>query len=361
MKIAVTLVVLLAAPAWGQHVKDRRASVVDVAARQATLKTTADPVLQAAIKRLPSCVALPQVAAPVGRMVIPKHYLVGSNGAVNPAEAEATQVYNAFEARITAGMNRYVATGSQAEAACALDQMDVWARAHALLNYDREESSQAWYQVEWTLSAAGITDSVLVSDASLDAGEQERVTAWLREAAQRDISFEKPTDSNNNHHYWRALAATSIGVTAGDDKLYRFGVNAYKDAIAEIDERGAFPKEMMRHENATHYQGFALQPLVLIAQFATRQGLDLYAYTAHGRGLKDAIAFFGKAVEDPRLILPYTSDAQANGFTPGYFAEFAFCKARWGGDALPPVIGQALRGPTSSTRIGGSTTVLAGP
>jgi poly(beta-D-mannuronate) lyase len=361
MKIALTLVVLLTVPAWGQHVTDRRASVVDVAARQAVLKATADPVLLEAIKRLPSCVALPQVAAPVGRMVIPKHYLVGSNGATNPAEAEATRVYNAFEARITAGMNRYVATGSHEESACALEQMDLWARGHALLDYDREESSQAWYQVEWTLSAAGITDSVLVNDASLDAAEQQRVTAWLREAAHKDISFEKPTDSNNNHHDWRALAATAIGVTAGDDKLYHFGLTAYKDAIADIDERGAFPKEMTRHENATHYQGFALQPLVMIAQFAARQGLDLYGYTAHGRGLKDAIVFFGKAVADPRLILPYTSDAQAGGFTPGYFAEFAFCKARWGGDALPPVIAHALEGPTSSTRIGGSTTVLAGP
>jgi len=156
-------------------------------------------------------------------------------------------------------------------------QLDAWAQAHALLDYDRQESSQAWYQVEWTLSSAGVTDSVLVNDATLDPTQQHRVTAWLDTAARKDISFEKPGDSDNNHHYWRALAATAIGVTASDDMLYRFGIQAYVQAIAEIDRSGAFPKEMARHENATHYQGFALQPLVLIAEFVTRQGIGIYA------------------------------------------------------------------------------------
>lgn len=105
-------------------------------------------------------------------MDIPHHYLSGSNGPVNPAEAVATRPYAMFEGRITAGMNPYVATGSHSESACALAQLDAWAHAHALLDYDREESSQAWYQVEWTLSSAGITESVLVNDTTLDTGSR---------------------------------------------------------------------------------------------------------------------------------------------------------------------------------------------
>jgi poly(beta-D-mannuronate) lyase len=205
-------------------------------------------------------------------------------------------------------MNQYLATGSHSESACALAQLDAWAQAHSLLDYDREESSQAWYQVEWTLLSAGITDSVLVNDSTLDPVQQQTVIAWLDAVARKDISFEKPGDSGNNHHYWRALAATAVGVTASDDKLFRFGVQTYKQAIDEIDPRGAFPKEMARHENAIHYQGFALQPLVLIAQFATRQDIDLYGYQAHGRTLRDAIVFFGRAFDDPGLVKPYTAD-----------------------------------------------------
>jgi poly(beta-D-mannuronate) lyase len=304
-------------------------------------------------------VATPLVAAPAGHMFIPKHYISGSNGPVNPAEAVATRVYAAFEARITAGMNQYLATGSHSESLCALEQLDAWAQAHALLDYNRQDSPQAWYQVEWTLSAAGIADSILVNDSTLDRARQKRVAAWLRDAAHQDISFERPTDSGNNHHYWRGLAATAIGVTAADDKLFRFGVDTYKEAIAEIDSRGAFPKEMERHENAIHYQGFALQPLVLIAQFASRQGIDLYSYEAHKRTIRDAILFFGNAVDDPSLVRPYTSEPQAGSFKSGDFAEFAFYSARFGVDGLPPGIVHALQSPTTATRLGGSTTILA--
>jgi poly(beta-D-mannuronate) lyase len=359
MKIAAFFVLALSLPAVSQHVTDPHASVVDVQSRQATQKAATDPVLMAAIKGLRSCVATPQIPAPVGRMFIPKHYLSGSNGPVNPAEAAATRVYAAFEARIIAGMNQYLATGSHSESSCALQQLDVWAQAHALLDYDRQESPQAWYQVEWTLSAAGITDSVLVNDSTLDPAQIQRVTAWLREAAHRDISFERPTDSDNNHHYWRGLAATVIGVTAADDKLFRFGVNAYKEAIAEIDRSGALPKEMARHENAIRYQGFALQPLILIAQLASRQGIDLFSYQSHKRTIRDAILFFGEAVDDPSLIRPYTVEPQAGSFKPGDFAEFAFYSARFGVEGLPSCIVHALQSPTTSAHLGGSTTILA--
>jgi poly(beta-D-mannuronate) lyase len=265
-----------------------------------------------------------------------------------------------FEGRITAGMNQYLATGSHAESACALAQLDAWAQAHALLNYDRQDSPQAWYQVEWTLSSAGITDSVLVNDATLDPAQQKRVTAWLDAAARKDISFEKVGDTNNNHHYWRALAATAIGITASDNKLYRFGIQTYVEAIGEIDSNGAFPKEMARHENATHYQGFALQPLVLIAELATRQGIPLCDHKAHGHTLRDAIVFFGRAVDDPALIKQYTSDPQTSNFGSGDFADFAFYAARFGSGGLPPAIVNALKHPTTATRLGGCTTLLAG-
>jgi hypothetical protein len=87
-----------------------------VPSRQATLKSTADPLLRAAIKSLHSCVAPPLAAAPTGRMNIPSHYLTGSNGPVNPAEATATRIYGMFERRLTAGV--------KSPSAAALDRVD---------------------------------------------------------------------------------------------------------------------------------------------------------------------------------------------------------------------------------------------
>ena len=360
LRYRLPLLLLTAAlTSHAQHVTNPHASLLDVPARQAELKSTDSPLLKSAIKSLHSCVATPAISAPTGRMIIPHHYLNGSSGPTNPEEHAATRVYEAFEARVAAGMNQYLATGSHAESACALTQLDAWAQAAALRDYDRKESSQAWYQVEWTLSSVGISDSVLVNDATLDPAQQKRVTAWLDKAAWKHINYEKPGDIPNNHHYWRALAAAAIGVTASDDKLFSFAVDAYKGAIADMDKNGAFPREMARHENAIHYQGFALQPLVGVAQFAARQGLDLYSFQANGHTLRDAIVFFGRAVDDPTLVKPYTTDEQHMNFGGGDFAPYAFFVAHSGTAGLPPAIVNALQHPTTDNRLGGSTTLLA--
>ena len=356
--LAVVLALSISAPA--QKVENPKASVVDVPVRQAFLKSTPDPRLRAAITSLGSCTATPLVPAPTGRIDIPHHYLSGSHGPTNPAEAAATRVYGEFERRITAGMNQYLATGSHAEAACALAQLDAWAQAKALLDYDPKESSQAWYQVEWTLSAAGVSDSVLVNDPALDGAQQARVATWLNTSAHKLIGFEKPGELGNNHHYWRALAAISVGVVTRDNELFRFGVETFHQAISELDNNGAFPREMARFERATHYQGFALQPLVVIAEFATRQHTDLYAYQSHGRTLREAIVFFGRAVDDPSLIKPYTTEPQVAGYGPDDFATFEFYVARFGSADLPAAIVNGLQHPTHATRIGGNTTVIAG-
>ena len=342
--------------AQAQHVSNPRASLLDVPGRQATLTSTTNPLLVTAIKDLHTCAATPVVPAPPSPMDIPHHYISGSSGPINPAEAIATKAYWDFERRISDGMNQYLATGSHAESACALAQLDTWAQGHALLEY--EPRSQSWYQVEWTLGSAAIATSVVVNDPTLDPTQLHRVISWLDTVSRKDLTFERPEDMNN-HHYWRAMAATAVGVVASDDKLFRFGIDAYKDAIKEIDPSGAFPREMARHENAIHYQGFALAPLILIAEFASRQNVDLYTYKVHDRSIRDAIIFYGHASADPTLVKPYTSDPQKDDFHRNDYAAFNFYSSRFGNDGLPPSITTALQHPVADTRIGGNTTILA--
>lgn len=352
--------VLTATTLRAQKIADPSASVLDVQARQAFLKSTTDKRIQDAVAHLGSCVATEMVAAPTGEMQIPHHYMHGSNGPINPAEGEATRTYGAFEKRITAGMNQWVATGNEAEARCALEQMDAWAKTSALTNYDPKAYSQSWFQAEWTLASAGVTDSVLKQDKALDAAQQERVAAWLRKAAHQLISYEKPDALGNNHHYWRALAAISIGVLSNDDNLFRYGVEVFKQAVGQEDESGAFPLEMARHENAIHYQAFALQPLIMIAEFGERQHVDMYGVTEHGRTIQDAVEFLGRAMADPTMVKKYTDDAQKTNFSPGDIAELEFYLARFGTSGVPSSITTLLERPASATRVGGNTTVLAG-
>ena len=229
------------------------------------------------------------VPPPTGRMIIPPHYLSGGHGPVNPAEAPATRPYNDFEHRVTAGMNQWLVTANKEEAQCAQQQIDAWAQAGTLLDYDPKESSQAWFQVEWTLSSIAISESVLVNESSLDPAQVKRDIEWMNKVAHRTVDFDKAGKQTNNHHYWRGLAAVATGVISSDDDLFNWGIGVYKQGIDELDHRGALPQEMARHERAIHYQSFALQPLTPLASFAERQHVPLYQYrsptgrTVHGR------------------------------------------------------------------------------
>ena len=361
------LLVLAAAPAGVSSAPkkmtiDTRASLIDVAARREELQQTKSPRLLAALAKLEKCSKLAPVEAPSGLMDIPHHYLNGSHGPTNPAEREATRVYSQFEKRVTAGMNQFLATGDPAEAVCAQTQIDEWAQAKALLNYDAQANSQSWYQVEWTLSALAISESVLLNDSALDATMTARDVAWMNRVAHHLIGFPKIAQERNNHHYWKGLAAIATGVISDDDELFGFGVQAYFDGINEIDQRGALPLEMARHELAIHYQAFAVEPLIEIAEFAERQHIPLSSYKSPtGKTIADAIDFLGAAVADPSIVRIYTPETQESSPTgPEFFASIEFYRHRFPNRPLPAAIQEGLTQPASATRLGGSTTVLAG-
>jgi poly(beta-D-mannuronate) lyase len=357
----IALVFASTAALTAEHVTNPKASYIDVQQRHSQLANNTDPRIAKAIASLNFCTKLPMIPAPTGRMIIPPHYLGGGHGPINPAEAPVTRTYNQFERRVTAGMNQWLVTSSKDEAQCAQQQIDGWAQAGALLDYTPKESSQAWYQVEWTLSAIATSESILLNEPSLDQAVVKRDIQWMNKVAHRTMDFDKAGKQTNNHHYWRGLAAVSTGVISSDDSLFSWGVGVYKQAINELDQRGAFPQEMARHERAIHYQSFALQPLTPLASFAERQHVPLYEYRSPtGRTIHDAVNFFGNAVADPTIIKAYTPDEQLLDDGPDLFAFAEFYSHDAHPAHLPAAIQKGLEQPTFATRIGGSTTVLAG-
>jgi hypothetical protein len=259
-------------------------------------------------------------------------------------------------------MNQFLATGDDAEAACAQAQIDQWAQAKALLDYDAQESSQSWYQVEWTLSTVAISESVLLNDGALDGAVTARDVAWMNKVAHHMLATPKAAQERNNHHYWKGLAAIAAGVISADEGLFGFGVQAYFDGVNEIDKRGALPLEMARHELAIHYQSFAVEPLIPIAEFAERQHIPLASYKSPSeKTIADAIEFLGEAVADPSIVKAYTPETQESSPTgPEFFAALEFYRHRFPDRRLPAAIEEGLKEPASATRLGGNTTVLAG-
>jgi poly(beta-D-mannuronate) lyase len=362
LRLIAASFVLVATSALAQRVSNPKASYIDVQQRHAQLASTTDPRTKSAIASLNSCTALPVIQPPTGRMIIPPHYISGGHGPVNPAEAPATRPYNNFEHRVTAGMNQWLVTSSKEEAQCAQQQIDLWAQAGTLLDYDSKESSQAWFQVEWTLSSIAISESVLLNEPSLDQAVVKRDIQWMNKVAHRTVDFDKAGKQTNNHHYWRGLAAVSTGVISSDNDLFSWGVSVFKQGIDELDQRGALPQEMARHERAIHYQSFALQPLIPLAEFAERQHVPLYAYKSPtGHTVKDAVNFLGAALANPDIIKNYTPDTQMIDEKGGDFFSFAeFYSHHVPPTDIPATILDGLKKPTFATRIGGSTTVIDG-
>ncbi|MGO8759998.1 MAG: alginate lyase family protein [Terracidiphilus sp.] len=344
------------------NIADPSASFLDVAARRAELAHARTPRVVEALGWKTGCAGSEQPAPPAGRMIIPRHYQSGSNGPINPEEAKATVPYRELGNTVSAGAGRYVATGDSAEAVCVANLLDRWAAARSLLNYSSGESSQAWYQVEWTLSSVSLAWSVVQSDPAIPAGQRAEILKWMHNVAEYMFDQDPHPDDpsrENNHAYWRALCATSVGILTSDDKLYRRGIAQYVRAIGQMNRDGSFPQEMARHENALHYQSFALAPLVMIAELAKRQGFDLYTLRVNGHTIEDAVDFLIRASANSELVKQYASEPQTfslfSAEKPPAWTEF------WAARHPGRPWSELLTKPLVDSNLGGNATLYAAP
>ncbi|WP_157900325.1 alginate lyase family protein [Rhodoferax koreense] len=368
--LVLAVVQVLAAPAPQAQtfetatVRDSRASFIDVPARMRWLQAAApDARLTASLPAAQDCARAAPVAPPAGRMAIPSHYARGDHGPLNPAYEASVALYRRFEATAATLANLYVATGQATYAQCLLDHLGRWAKAEALTGYTVSTapgaSNQAWYQAEWSTAAAALALSQVVHEPTLAPAQVDAVIAWLHRVSLQQIGHAGGDHTCcNNHAYWRGLHATMVGVLANDAALFRWGLGRYAVAMAQLGADGRWPLEMARGELAMHYQNFALLPLVLTAEIAAQQGVDLYAYRVHGRDLHSAVYFLARTYRSDAaqhaLGLPH-QDLRA--FQPGRgdLAWAEFYRARFGTDPLALLASR----PVFNARTGGSATLLA--
>ena len=352
---------LFACAAHAESVSNPKASYIDVEQRHAQLAHNKDPRIAQAIASLSFCAKLPEVPAPTGRMIIPQRYLSGGHGPINPEEGKVTRIYNGFEHRVTAGMNQWLVTANKEEAQCAQQQIDAWAKAGALLDYDPKESSQAWYQVEWTLSAIAISESVLVNESSLDPAQVKRDIQWMNKVAHRTVDFDKAGTQTNNHHYWRGLAAVATGVISSDDASST-GASA---STSKASTRSTSAARFRRRWLATSAPS-TINPLRCSRSCRSLRlpngntSLSIKYHSHSGRTISDAVNFLGAAIANPEIVKAYTSDAQLLDDGPDLFAFAEFYSHYVEPAQIPASILKGLEQPTFSTRIGGSTTVIDG-
>ena len=340
--------------------RDPNTSFINVPARRAALAHIATPRLQQAIDSVKSCVASPAPPPPPPGQDIPPHYLKDSHGPTNPAERAAAEPYAKIQRVAALGANRYLLTGDPAEASCVIKILLPWSRAHIMLDYDARQQRQLWYESEWTIESLALSVSVIRAEPSLPPADRDEVITWLHQAVTKLLAADQaPISSRNNHYFFRGLAATAVGVISNDDQLFKFGIGTYATAIGELNNDGSFPLEMARHELALHYQAFAIEPLVMIAELALRQGINIYSLEENHHILADAVGFLNRAIADPTLVKKYASEPQQLEFTSGstMLAWLEFWNARNPSPAWSPY----LTKPFFDDRLAGSTTLYAAP
>lgn len=362
--VAVLLTIFAAcssADSQQPHVAHPEASFLKVTARRAELHDASSPRVQAALKELHAC--NPNAAPPPrGKMYIPDRYLSGGHGATNPKEHDASQPYYKVQNEAAHGANRYLVTGDPEDAQCVLAIIDDWAQARALLDYDAaNDPTPTFAEVGWTIASLALAYSIIEQEPSLDVRKKAEAVKWLHDTAEKMVRGRHRGDApanKNNLSYWRGLAATAVGVVSADDKLFGWGLSQYYRAIGDLRDEGSWPLEMDRKELAVHYESFALEPLVMIAELAARQDINLYTYTSHGRTLGDAVKFVAAAAVNTDQARKLSgSEQKIDWDAPDFFSWLEFWNRRFGSEGLT---GQLNR-PWYAARLSGSTTLYAAP
>lgn len=259
---------------------------------------------------------------------------------------------------------RWVALRDPAEAACALEQLEAWARARALLG---EFNPQAAYHRKWTLAGAAIAYLALRDAPAATPERQEEIGGWLADVGRAVVpAYERrlqhhgsiPREVLNNHIAWAGLAVAASGVAGGDRALLRWGMARGETFLAQVTPEGAHPQELARGQLALHYHFFALQAAAALARIGEAAGEPL---SPAGRAALDRFARFTHAAAlDPERIAALAGAPQSRltGTRP-WLADMAQGLEIWGGDPMIRATLQPFR-PYRARWLGGNVTLLWG-
>ena len=103
-----------------------------------------------------------------------------------------------------------------------------------------------------------------------------------------------------------ALMAGSI--LFNDQEGFESAIKGYIDVIGTLRSDGSLPYQTARGNAAIWYHNLGVSVLVMTAEMAANQGIDLYSYEApSGATLHTAIEFLARSMKKPELLLPYAA------------------------------------------------------
>lgn len=192
---------------------------------------------------------------------------------------KATKKLTSYENAIIKMSNLYLVSQPRQEkiALCVLDWLDSWALNGALLGKTNRTGK---FVRKWTLGTLASAYAQIMEGKDLDPAKTKKIENWLRELAfsvllDFDVDV-KRASRQNNHLYWATWAVANAGIVLQDKKLFDWAMIKTRFALSQVRDDGTLPLEMARMSKAFHYHLFATGPLVMLAETAKRNGIDLY-------------------------------------------------------------------------------------
>jgi len=162
-------------------------------------------------------------------------------------------------------------------ATCALDWLYLWAKHKALLG----DVDATGTFVRKSLLAPVAMAYLKIKDAPwLDPQQLGVVRGWIGQwghLVRDEYSAATDATSRSNHHLaeasWSVMAAA---VATDDPQLFAWSVERTRYALHQVSDVGWFPWALERGEHAIKFQLKAVAPLVMVAEMAAANGLNLF-------------------------------------------------------------------------------------
>jgi len=192
-----------------------------------------------------------------------------------------TQQLRFYQAKTTSMSDEFVRSrpANPEIADCVLEWLDSWAKTGALLG---SRTQQGRYEQQWALVSIAAAYLKVRDSQGLDVSKKARVEAWIVKLVEAMLTHysmnPQREDSSNNHRYWAGLGTVLAGIASNNKKMFNWGLDAFATGVNQIWGDGILPLEDRRGNKALHYHNFALEPLILIAEAAAANGMDLYSF-----------------------------------------------------------------------------------
>lgn len=229
-----------------------------------------------------------------------------------------------FESQISHWASIYISNAEMAfpYAECVTEWLYRWAQNEALLG---KANPQGQAVRKWTLATFSSAFVQISDDERLPSQQVRIVKAWLNLIAQNvrneySRQLENRT-RQNNHMYWAAWATMITSVLVDDTDMFDWSVDKLKFAINQISDDGTLPFEMERMGKAFNYHVFAAGPLIMMAETAEKNGINIYEFRKGA--LKNLINRILTELETDQAYITQTLDRKQNiegTLTPGQLA-----------------------------------------